>query len=309
MFFTKHACNESVFCSNQLVPKNLNDALRAEVAKLEDIPEDERDWHPGSNEQVLDLVHPSLHCVVYGRTLAIDASIPNQLKPLPAPKRGKKEKMFLSRRLAWLPSDFTVDHDGAVRLTSTYINNIHPSKKELYATLESILAAFIPMFERVLGSIDRMERPRIDGSFPRRRRNTDDSKPPGRLLGTPCLWEDLVSAYLAQAPEIEEDHSFEGREAREQAEHERERVFLRANPKNFPEAPERYEGRLESDFRTVNLHGKTLQVIVKLANIHLTPEKPEYGGGSWHVEGACRSATAIPGDVLFLTSETARHAE
>jgi hypothetical protein len=28
-----------------------------------------------------------------------------------------------------------------------------------------------------------------------------------------------------------------------------------------------------------------LQVIVKLANIELTPEKPEYGGGTWHVEG------------------------
>lgn len=28
-----------------------------------------------------------------------------------------------------------------------------------------------------------------------------------------------------------------------------------------------------------------LQIIVKLANIHLTPEQPEYPGGSWHVEG------------------------
>ena len=28
-----------------------------------------------------------------------------------------------------------------------------------------------------------------------------------------------------------------------------------------------------------------LQVIVKLANIHLTPENPSYEGGSWHVEG------------------------
>jgi hypothetical protein len=28
-----------------------------------------------------------------------------------------------------------------------------------------------------------------------------------------------------------------------------------------------------------------LQVIVKLANIELTPEKPEYEGGSWHIEG------------------------
>lgn len=28
-----------------------------------------------------------------------------------------------------------------------------------------------------------------------------------------------------------------------------------------------------------------LQIIVKFANICLTPEKPKYGGGSWHVEG------------------------
>jgi hypothetical protein len=28
-----------------------------------------------------------------------------------------------------------------------------------------------------------------------------------------------------------------------------------------------------------------LQVIVKLANIELTPEKPDYEGGTWHVEG------------------------
>ncbi|RDB26315.1 hypothetical protein Hypma_006638 [Hypsizygus marmoreus] len=37
-------------------------------------------------------------------------------------------------------------------------------------------------------------------------------------------------------------------------------------------------------------------VIVKLASIHLTPEKPEYGGGTWHVDGQlnehiCATAT------------------
>jgi hypothetical protein len=35
----------------------------------------------------------------------------------------------------------------------------------------------------------------------------------------------------------------------------------------------------------VDLRGRNLQVIVKLANIHLTPEKLEYNGGVWHVEG------------------------
>jgi hypothetical protein len=37
---------------------------------------------------------------------------------------------------------------------------------------------------------------------------------------------------------------------------------------------------LKKEFRE-----RGLQVIVKLANIHLTPEKPNYAGGTWHVEG------------------------
>ena len=39
-----------------------------------------------------------------------------------------------------------------------------------------------------------------------------------------------------------------------------------------------------------------LQVIFKLANIHLDPSKPEYEGGTWHVEGALNEhicATAL----------------
>ena len=31
--------------------------------------QNKQDWHPNSNEQVLDLVHPSLHCFVFGKTL------------------------------------------------------------------------------------------------------------------------------------------------------------------------------------------------------------------------------------------------
>ncbi|KAH9842492.1 uncharacterized protein C8Q71DRAFT_733085 [Rhodofomes roseus] len=53
----------------------------------------------------------------------------------------------------------------------------------------------------------------------------------------------------------------------------------------WPDSKPRYEGGLGDVRKTVDLRGKTLQVIVKLANIVLTPEKPEYGGGTWHVEG------------------------
>jgi hypothetical protein len=41
--------------------------------------------------------------------------------------------------------------------------------------------------------------------------------------------------------------------------------------------------------QTTNLKEQNMdsgfQVIFKLANIQLTPEKPSYNGGSWHVEG------------------------
>ncbi|KAI0704792.1 hypothetical protein C8Q76DRAFT_861189 [Earliella scabrosa] len=47
-----------------------------------------------------------------------------------------------------------------------------------------------------------------------------------------------------------------------------------------PFQPPNTEARVD-----VSLKGRSLQVIVKLANIVLTPEKPKYPGGAWHVEG------------------------
>jgi hypothetical protein len=40
-----------------------------------------------------------------------------------------------------------------------------------------------------------------------------------------------------------------------------------------------------------------LQIIVKLANIHLTPENPSYEGGSWHVEGQLVSFDLSSGEI------------
>jgi len=56
---------------------------------------------------------------------------------------------------------------------------------------------------------------------------------------------------------------------------------VKPEPGEFVEPP--------NDIKKVDLKAefaqKGLQIIVKLANIHLTPEKPEYEGGTWHVEG------------------------
>jgi len=50
--------------------------------------------------------------------------------------------------------------------------------------------------------------------------------------------------------------------------------FQRANLRH-----EYQQVSLEEEFRKPGL-----QVIVKLASVELTPEKPEYSGGSWHLE-------------------------
>jgi hypothetical protein len=54
--------------SDTAVPSSLQQALKAAAAPLEDVPHARHDWHPGSNDTVLNLVHPSLFPVVYGRT-------------------------------------------------------------------------------------------------------------------------------------------------------------------------------------------------------------------------------------------------
>ena len=46
----------------------LKEELKAAVKPLEEVPDDQKDWHPGSGNQVLDLVHPSLYPLMYGQT-------------------------------------------------------------------------------------------------------------------------------------------------------------------------------------------------------------------------------------------------
>lgn len=54
--------------SDTAVSSELKAALRTAAAPLEDIPDRLKDWRPGSNGKVLDLVHPSLFPLLYGRS-------------------------------------------------------------------------------------------------------------------------------------------------------------------------------------------------------------------------------------------------
>ena len=60
-----HGC---VVKSDVSVPAELVKALHEAVSKLEDIPSNKKDYHPGSDGKVVDLDHPSLYPLVYGIT-------------------------------------------------------------------------------------------------------------------------------------------------------------------------------------------------------------------------------------------------
>lgn len=118
------------------------------VKKLEDVPDDMKNWHPGSNEQVLDLVHPSLFPFVASRTrVTDDEAIPpldfitvgKVLDITPAPESSTVQSTFYSKTHQWLPTDFGITLEGKLKARS-YINNLRPVEhKEMYPILEEIL--------------------------------------------------------------------------------------------------------------------------------------------------------------------------
>ena len=54
--------------SDTTVPDALAQSLREHVRQLEDVPDAKKDWHPKSDDKVLDLLHPSLFPLTYHLT-------------------------------------------------------------------------------------------------------------------------------------------------------------------------------------------------------------------------------------------------
>ncbi|CEL56861.1 hypothetical protein RSOLAG1IB_08139 [Rhizoctonia solani AG-1 IB] len=277
------SCYDRVWQSDILIPAILKERLLAEVTKLEDVPEADKDWHPRSNGQVLDLVHPSLYPIVYGRTLSYPedsddrspAALQVRLEPPTSDQPRSsyylhdQNEYYVSKRFQWLPTDFDVSEDGKSVKSVSYINNLHPLKHaSMYKTIEGLIAAYIPLFERVL--TDSIPENKV---IPERTFNGYSYEDEG-YINSPNY-----SAY-SDDEKYDKDHQ----------------EWEKGRPIVLPFVQQDYQdGSLEKRQIRYNLSGRTIQVIVKLANIHLTPDKPEYGGGSWHVEGMKNEAIAASG--------------
>ncbi|KAJ7691589.1 hypothetical protein B0H17DRAFT_1159769 [Mycena rosella] len=246
---------ERIFLSDTLIPEDLTTALELAVKLLEDVPESDRDCHPGSDGRVLGLVHPSICPLVFYETWGTDDD--GKVTTFKAPESCDVDIsfLFISERFQWLPSDFSINKDGAVKalLESPYINNISPNHHDaLVPVIEQVMQCAVPLWERVLSSL------RNDPVPARVIRTATD--------GIPCIWSGGAKKLLDSADETHRDQDYDGwLEGR-----------LNSGSLVLPEAHAEYRDMLKGDL-TVTLSNSP--------TIVLTPEKPEYPGGIWHVEG------------------------
>lgn len=187
---SRPAAVEGVFAADGLLPAAQLAALKGAVSQLEATQRDADaiDWHPGSNQQVRDLVHPSLFCYRRGITPELpDASVgaptaalrtrgegPSsrdtvgqltrsigsgspriQAPPAPDPAAAYPMKsaahpMKSADGLVWLPSEFRVGADGHVSIES-YINQMDPKQcPSLYGAVGEAFERLVPLLEDVL---------------------------------------------------------------------------------------------------------------------------------------------------------------
>jgi Protein of unknown function (DUF4246) len=241
---------DGVWRATQLIPPDIHSKFTRLVAVLADLPEQEKDWHPGSDDKVLDLVHPGLYLFVSGKTRTLQPNCQSsEPTDLPEP-RIETLAAFTSTRYQWIPTPIEVGADGDVNILS-YINNLHPKRyRELYGVLANILERILPLFERVLGFLKSLPDPKIEVSG---HKIYDESDEPQRQEG------EYIANYDLRLEEWYENRPF--------------------NPIPIPEYAE------PRTSPPVELRNCRLQIIVKIQEIHLTPEKPSYDGGVWHVEG------------------------
>ncbi|MFE4208941.1 DUF4246 domain-containing protein [Streptomyces goshikiensis] len=261
---------DGVWQSDALVDDGLRSRLREAVRGLEQVPEAEKDWHPGSDGQVLDLVHPSLFCLVNEVSGGPERAWLN-----PTDRYSRYE---FSEKFQWLPTDVDVSEDGDVAFRS-YVNNVHPEvHRELASVLPELFARLRPLFENVLTDL-RHPRPLRIEADPYGWYDSEPQRPEKSAHGDDEAYAEALSAW-----ELALDDWWENRSP------------------VIPDAPDFTPPERPGASDRVDLRGRRLQVIVKLATIHLTPDKPEYAGGSWHVEGMMNERIVSTG-IYYWDSE------
>ncbi|KAL3691666.1 hypothetical protein R1sor_005317 [Riccia sorocarpa] len=133
----------SVWVVDRIVPPQLRNLLETKLDAIAN--SSNKDFHPNTNDQVQDLIHPSLFPYIEGVSpLLIDPSL------LPEkPTISYWNRQYEDSTYQWLPAEFFVDARGLVKIES-YINNLDEKQNgELYRGIELLFQIFVPLFEKL----------------------------------------------------------------------------------------------------------------------------------------------------------------
>lgn len=260
---------DAVWQSDELLPTELRNNLLEQVKLLESEQYSSSrgpDWHPGSNGQILDLLHPSLFC----------RHVPDELPD----KKSKKRKVETNKKniphYQWIPSNVEIVDDVAE--FKSRINNLDSTKyQKLYQLINQVFTKVsLPLFKRVISDwkVDTGSSVSVgyDGD-----KSYSSNMYPLRITVDPYNWYEENDS-----PQDDEDND------------ERELKPISVPMFNLEATLKNRNSKHDS----VNSH---LQVIVKIATIVLQPGQ-SYAGGSYHIEGT-ELENIFATQICYLESE------
>ncbi|KAK0719047.1 hypothetical protein B0T21DRAFT_60415 [Apiosordaria backusii] len=358
LIFTLNTNENTAIKSDSAVTHELQQDLRVAFDKLVAEQGANPDWHPWAQDMVQDLVHPSMHPFVYGKSLFLQDEVvgvedaiekwagkgqviekpPMQPREEPRPYRSDySTRSFWSETYQWLPANLAFQNDGTVKFTS-YINNLHPKKhSEIYRILERLIDTAIPAWERVLSGRAIIGEASVDTTG--ENGEEEEVAPVQERFDLPPKHHeegDDDGVYEPLQPELVKEWEEKNGKPVPVDDDEWNEVDEWTGPSDWDPNPEQYKGLTLDEQKErirLNLKWKSirdvilpepvdfqpvkytvaqklgdkfkdtgLQVIVKMATIELTPEKPDFPVGGWHVEGMMNEhivATAL----YYLDSE------
>ncbi|KAL5610420.1 hypothetical protein FOBRF1_006537 [Fusarium oxysporum] len=205
---------------------------------------------------------------------------------------------YWSDTYQWLLSNVKFQEDGSVKFTS-YINGIHPNKHpEIYETIEKLIVRALPAWDFCLA---RYRNHKIEGAgrteprFPQPDEPDDDVDENWSIS-----YEEITNRTLQKRDEAEEDTGLDSDSDPPTSDEDDDSETESTDGRRYygtraawyklrkpvqPEAPEfeawNYGVKPGESLRD---HHKDIQVMVMIASIKLTPDKPTFPAGGWHVE-------------------------
>ncbi|KAJ8328649.1 hypothetical protein O5D80_003121 [Batrachochytrium dendrobatidis] len=260
---------EQTYILDNGIPDNVYTRLMTNVSDLE------HGSNHNTGQMVHNLIDASMYSVVYGQTMIApldirlkyttmvpcDILLSTRLVSNVPIINGNPE--FISSKFQWLPSEFRVEQDGSVTINS-YINNLNPIwHRDMYKCIAKIFKCFVPMFESLFRTMDPMFR-----------------------------YIDIHNGIQGYESPSQSDHD----DVEPESDHDD--VEPESDHDDVEPESDYDDVEPESDYESakpVSLGGCNLQVIVKLTNIQLTPSKPKYDEGNWHIEGPINESIVATG--------------